>query len=267
MIALILPVLLRLSAPEPAAAPPMIDSEQRADRVFFAPIAAGPGADVGTISVFEQRLLTSARRHRGVQVVGAQDVQSLLDHEATRQQGGCDEGGIACAAELAGALDAPRMVTGQLGRVGSTWVLSLTLIERGTLNVIGRSSRQRKGDTPEELLNDLDSMVDELFGAAAAADAVPTAVPWSTIGTVVTGVGIAGLVVGAGSTAATWINFNVASGKIAGAPSSTDADTVRSDAQQLGGMLNTTAVVGLAVGAGVAAVGGAIVLLAGQGEP
>jgi hypothetical protein len=259
VIALVFPIVLLMSAPEAATGP------TAAPRVYFAPIAAGPGADVGTISVFEQRLLSSARRHREVQVVGAQDVQSLLDHEATRQQGGCDEGGITCAAELAGALDASRMVTGQLGRVGSTWVLSLTLIERGTLNVIGRSSRQRKGDTPEELLNDLDGMLDELMGAAASADATPTVAPWSTIGTAVMGVGIAGLVVGAGSTAATWVNFNVASGEIAAA-SSADADTIRTEAQQLGTVLNTTAVVGLAVGAGVAVVGGAIVLLTGQEE-
>lgn len=263
MIALLLPVLLLMSAPEPAAAP-----TAAVNRVYFAPIDAGPGADPGTISVFEARLLSSARRHRAVQVVGAQDVQSLLDHEATRQQGGCDEGGIACAAELAGALDAPRMVTGQLGRVGSTWVLSLTLIERGTLNVIGRSSRQRKGDTPEDLLNDLDGMLDELFGAAAAADAPsPAAGPWPTIGTVGLVVGAAGLVVGGGALAGTWVNYETAVSSIKDAKTAPAAATIRADAAGLGSVLNTTAIVGLAVGAGCAAVGGAIVLLAGQEEP
>ncbi len=266
MIALIFPALLLMSAPEPAAAP-AAPAPAAVTRVYFAPIDAGPGADPGTLSVFEQGLLSSARRHREVQVVGAQDVQSLLDHEATRQQGGCDEGGIACAAELAGALDAPRMVTGQLGRVGSTWVLSLTLIERGTLNVIGRSSRQRKGDTPEDLLNDLDGMLDEVFGAAAAADAPQAGGPWPTIGTGGLVVGAAGIVVGGGALAATWVNYQTAVSSIEAAKSASAAATIRANAAGLGSVLNTTAIVGLAVGAGCAAVGGAIVLLAGQEEP
>ena len=263
MIALIVPLLLLMSAPEPVAPAVAVN------RVYFAPIDAGPGADSGTISVFEQRLLSSARRHREVQVVGAQDVQSLLDHAATRQQGGCDEGGIACAAELAGALDAPRMVTGQLGRVGSTWVLSLTLIERGTLNVIGRSSRQRKGDTPEDLLNDLDGMLDEVFGAAASAAPVTSTSPppWSTIGTVGIGIGVAGLVVGGGALAATWINYETAVTSIKSAKTAAAADSIRHDAAEVGGVLNTTAIVGLAVGAGVVVVGGAIAVLARQEEP
>jgi hypothetical protein len=256
VIAFIFPLLLAMSAPEPAAASPSMD----ADRVFFAPITAGPGADAGTVSVFEQRLLSSARRHRGVQVVGAQDVQSLLDHEATRQQSGCDDGGIACAAELAGALDAPRMVTGQLGRVGSTWVLSLTLIERGTLNVIGRSSRQRKGDTPEELLNDVDGMTDELVGAAAAdvAAGVPRNAPWSTIGGAGLVLGGAGLVVGGGATAASWINYN----SVTNNTSSTAAE--RANAKALGEALNTTAIVGLVVGAAACVLGGGVLLLTDQ---
>jgi hypothetical protein len=240
----------------------MTDSEQRADRVFFAPIAAGPGADVGTTSVFEQRLLSSARRHREVQVVGAQDVRSLLDHEATRQQSGCDDGGIACAAELAGALDAPRMVTGQLGRVGSTWVLSLTLIERGTLNVIGRSSRQRKGETPEELLNDVDIMIDELLGAIAAAAGgaagAPRNEPWSTIGGSALVLGGAGLVVGGGAAAASWINYN----SVANNTSSTAAE--RANAKVLGEALNTTAILGLVVGAAACVLGGGVLLLTDQ---
>lgn len=256
--ALLLPLLLMMAAPESATPP-----AGAANRVYFAPIAAGPGADVGTISVFEQRLLSSARRHQDVQVVGAQDVQSLLDHEATRQQSGCDEGSIACAAELAGALDAPRMVTGQLGRVGSTWVLSLTLIERGTLNVIGRSSRQRKGETPEDLLNDVDGMIDELVGAAAAvvAAGAPRNEPWPAIGVASVVLGGAGLVVGGGATGASWLNYN----SVTSNASSTATD--RANAKALGEVLNTTAIVGLVVGAAACIVGGGVLLLTGEEGP
>ncbi len=226
-------------------------------RVFFAPVVAGAAADPAVVDVIEDRLLTSARRHPQFEVVAARDVQSLLQLEATRQQSGCDDSGVACAAELAGALDAPQLVTGTLGRVGSTWVLSLTRMERGTLTVLARVSRESIGETPEGFLKDIDSLVDDLFGVEAAAGS--SLVP---VGAGVGGLGVVGVVVGIVAGGQAWSIFETARQDLVDQPDPAAQTKIRDAARNDGEIRNVVAVVGV-VGGGVLVVAGVAVVVAG----
>lgn len=254
--------------PAPSATPtssptssPTADSQPR---VFFSPLGVGAGADAAVVALVEERLLASARRHPAFDVVAARDVKSLFDVEASRQAAGCD-GGIDCAAELAGALDAPQLVSGQLGRVGSTWILSLTRLERVQLTVLARVHREARGDTPEDLLRQLDGAVDELFGASAAATVdAGGGSPLPVVGGIVAGVGVVGLGVGVAGNVVAQRTFDEAKNDLED-PETDNRDQLRARAQSTGDLQNAIALGAYAVGAVVLVVGVVLVVVGAVG--
>lgn len=139
-----------------------VSCEARAvPRVFVAPFA-GATSDPGTVDLIEDRVLVAARASTGFEVIGAADLQNVLDVEAAKQAVGCDS--TSCANEIADALAAEQIVFGQLGRIGDTWQLTLTRTERATLKVLGRAVREARGTTPEGLLDAIPGQVGEVFG-------------------------------------------------------------------------------------------------------
>jgi hypothetical protein len=182
-------------AAAPAAAGPV--------RVFVAPIVTGAGADRAVVALFDERVLAAARNKRAFDVVGGIDAAAVLNVEASRQAAGCT-GEMSCAIEVAGALDAPQVVSGQLGRVGDTWVLALTRTERATLTVLARVVRESHGDSPEGLLSGVNGAVDELFRDGPPASALLVG------GGVGVGVGVVALVVGSVAAGISWGTFSTA---------------------------------------------------------
>lgn len=84
----------------------------------------------------------------------------MLTVEQQRQLVGCSEN--SCMSELAGALGAEHLVSGLIGKLGSTFVLTLKLIDTRTARAAARASRrfQRLDDAAEAV----GPLVDELFG-------------------------------------------------------------------------------------------------------
>src|SRR5688572_25474332 len=70
-------------------------------------------------------------------VIGQSELRSLLDAEARRQSVGCDD--ASCAAEIAGALGAERVVVGTVTRLGGTYALQLTLLDVKNGRALARS--------------------------------------------------------------------------------------------------------------------------------
>lgn len=173
-------------------------------RVFIAGISVGAQADKQVVSLLEDKLLVEARRHRArFDVLGTGDVQGILNVEAAAQAMGCDQ--VSCASELADALDAPQIVTGQLGKVGARWLLTLTRTDRRTMRVVARTQTEAVGDTPEPLLARMPAQVDELFGAT------PLPVPWLAIGGAATaGLGVVVAALGGASIAYSYVPYGQA---------------------------------------------------------
>lgn len=137
-------------------------AEAARTRVFFS-AAQGDEALSEAHQQIDGAILVAARAHDDrFDVKGAQDIQGVLRTEATRAALGCDT--MQCASEIADALDADQLVMTQVGRVGSTWVLTLTRVERATLQVISRTQVQADGDTPAVLLDRLPTAVDKVLG-------------------------------------------------------------------------------------------------------
>jgi hypothetical protein len=73
-------------------------------------------------------------------VLGTSDIRRVLGFEAQRQAAGCSDD--SCLSELAAALDADRLVTGSIDRIGDTWLFVLTEIDARSLRPIERTEHQ-----------------------------------------------------------------------------------------------------------------------------
>ncbi len=151
------------------------------DRVFFAPLRPNDDVDPMALLSLEDAVLVAARK-AGVSIIGRGDVQAVLDVEAAKQAAGCTSD--SCAAELADALGAPELLTGQVARLGTTWVLTLTHLERSSLAVLGRAQLQRDGDSVGVLLGGIETLVGETFHKAPPSVLVPVGVVTAGVGAV-----------------------------------------------------------------------------------
>lgn len=112
-------------------------------------------------------LLTSALAARLAQqgdyrVIAADEVAELVQNEADRQGMGCTDSG--CLAELAGAMGARFLVTGDITALGSTLLWSVSLVDQGSGDVVRRVSV--RGETVQALLAQSDEVALALLGRA-----------------------------------------------------------------------------------------------------
>ena len=73
---------------------------------------------------------------------------------------GCDD--LACTAELGGALGVDAILAGNVGVLGTTYVLSLKLINTQDATVLARGYDKVKGE-PDELLDIIKDIVREML--------------------------------------------------------------------------------------------------------
>ena len=146
-------------------------------------------------------------------------------------------------------------MTGTLGRVGSTWVLTLTRIDRSTLVVLAREQVQRTADEADVVLADVPAAVHRLLGHPD-----PSSLP--LVGASAAGVGAA--VAGSGGALLLWSGAIFQDGLTA----LNAGDRKRAAQKRVDGEgLYDLGWGCVAVGATVAAVGGAILIFNAAGDP
>jgi TolB-like protein len=104
--------------------------------------AAGVTEDVATN--LTQVLSTEIKRVDGASVIGKDDVSAMLELEATKSAVGCSDS-TECLAEIGGALGVERIVTGHVGKVADSYVVSLRLISTREVKVENRVSETFRG--------------------------------------------------------------------------------------------------------------------------
>jgi hypothetical protein len=110
-------------------------------------------------------LLTSqVEKLTDCRVISEADIETILRGEAKRQD--CNGQGTTCMAEIGNALGVPEMVAGDLGRVGTIWILNLRRINTRKIEVIKRISKQVEGEITD-LVRVLPDAVKDLFAADA----------------------------------------------------------------------------------------------------
>jgi len=94
-------------------------------------------------------------------VLGQSEIKAVLSLEQQRAQIGCEDD-TACLAEIGGALGADHLVTSRLGRVGSSYLVSLKLIEAKTGAVV-RQFSDRVAGSDEKLIDSITRGARQLF--------------------------------------------------------------------------------------------------------
>lgn len=139
-------------------------------RVVVPSFVGGAGVEAGVADVLTELLLDALLNRHGVRAFGPSDLKELLTAEQQRMLMGCSDDG--CMAQIAGALGARRLVAGQVGRLGSLYVLTLKLIDSEQAKVVSRASM--KISKIEEAADAVGPLVDRLLGSRPKrASAVP----------------------------------------------------------------------------------------------
>jgi hypothetical protein len=131
-------------------------------KLIFLGLTAGPGLKADEVKAIGDFVQSKVARGGGYVVTSPDDLATTLGLERQRQLLGCGETSTSCAAELAGALAADRIITGSLSRVGESMLVSMSLLDSGGARVNQVSSRL-KGGTVDAVLDQMDALVEELL--------------------------------------------------------------------------------------------------------
>ncbi|MBN2359991.1 MAG: PEGA domain-containing protein, partial [Deltaproteobacteria bacterium] len=101
---------------------------------------AAHGVDQHIADIVTQSATAAIDRLGVFRVISADDIRSMLTAEALKQAVGCSES--TCLAEIAGAIGATYIIAGSVGKLGSAYQLSLTLIDQARAQTVDRVVRQ-----------------------------------------------------------------------------------------------------------------------------
>jgi hypothetical protein len=113
------------------------------------------------VPVVEASTLTELRKLARVNVIGFEEVKSMLDFEAQKQLLGCSES--SCLSEIGEALGVDVVVSGSLSTVGGEHVFGLRRIDEKRAEVAGTVTRRFAAGNGEEFLAAIGPAVAELF--------------------------------------------------------------------------------------------------------
>jgi TolB-like protein len=145
--------------------------------------------DPRTVNTIESFITVELDKNQNLKVLAGDDVKKMLDLESQKQAAGCDDDS-SCLAEIAGALGADYVVTGQLGKLDTRLILTLNLFDAGKKEAINRVTV--KADSLDQMPEQVESAVFRLIaplsgndasGAGVAVDGEgPGIMPWILVG-------------------------------------------------------------------------------------
>jgi TolB-like protein len=144
-------------------------------KIAVMPIAAGEGVEEKTAAALTEAAVAELRRRPDVQLVTPKEISALLSLEQQKVALGCQN--EACIAEIGGALGVDRMVTGDMARLGQSWLVHLKVLDVAKARVVTQADRRIKGGTIDDVLDALPSLAEELFPGGKSAAAPTTVIP------------------------------------------------------------------------------------------
>jgi len=136
----------------------------------------GVGTDVAAL-LADSLTVNLRKSQRFSRVVAASELAETLGYEQQKQAANCED--TSCLVEIAGALGVDLLIFGNVGRVGTLWVINLKMVNARTGTSEGSASRNLPGDDETVLLLAMKSVVQELLDPlpASAAEELAVAPP------------------------------------------------------------------------------------------
>jgi len=164
------------------AVPAMADEEEL-PKVAVLDIE-GTGEGITEILPILTEVLTSQIANLGkYEVVSGQDIEAMMGFEKQKDIVGCMDS--ACLAEIGGALGVDRLISSNIGKVGSTFVVNIKLMNIREAKTEGRHYEMVKGEL-DQVITAIQKAVNKLLGggevAAPVSQAAASAAPAASTG-------------------------------------------------------------------------------------
>lgn len=134
-------------------------------KVAVRALTAGDGVSEKLAVTVAERVAAELRTLPEMQVSTQQEIIAALSIEQQKKLLDCDD--AACNADFGGTLGVEAVVTGNLSRLGESWLVNLKLIDVLVVKTLTQSDRRLRGGSIDDVLDVLPAMTAELFGLAA----------------------------------------------------------------------------------------------------
>src|SRR6516165_8229324 len=135
-----------------AAAPPKLAVLQ---------VQNGEGVPASTAQAITEAVVAEVRKQSKAEVITQREIASILSLEKQKEMLGCQTD--ACMAELGGALGTDRLVSGDMAKLGESFLLHLRVVDVKKVRVAAQADRRLRGGSIDDVLDVLPKMVTELF--------------------------------------------------------------------------------------------------------
>jgi hypothetical protein len=137
-------------------------------KIAVTTLAAGEGVSPGAAGPLTSVVVGELRKAPGTQLITQQDIANLLNLEQQKQMLGCQTD--QCRADLGNALGVDRLLTGNISKLGESWLLQLTLLDVANAKVVSQVDRRQKGGSVDDLLDAIPAMVKQLLAGQTKND-------------------------------------------------------------------------------------------------
>lgn len=131
------------------------------NRVLLMPLTPGEGVTPATADAVTDTVAGELRHIPGLQVLTRKEMTAVISVERQKQLMGCQS--ESCMAEIGGALDADRLITGTVTKLGESWILHLQLVDAKKVATLASADRRKKGGSIDDVLDAIPGMVKELY--------------------------------------------------------------------------------------------------------
>lgn len=152
----LLPVLLLVAAQAAVATP---------RKVAVRTLINGEGVSEKLALTVAESVAAELRKLPDLQVSTHQEILAALSIEQQKKLLSCDD--AACNANFGETLGVEAVVTGNLSRLGESWLVNLKLIDVVVVETLAQADRRLRGGSIDDVLDVLPAMAAELFGAEA----------------------------------------------------------------------------------------------------
>ena len=148
------------------------------------------GVSEGEATLLRDAAASRLGKDEKLEVISAGEMKTLVDVEASKQSiGDCDPASAqACLAEIAGALGADYVVAGNVGKLGDSVVINVSLLDSKTAEAVARDTIT--APTLDDALVSLGGSMDKLADALRARLDTPSVSPTLLVGGALAGVGV-----------------------------------------------------------------------------
>ncbi|MBN2695010.1 hypothetical protein JXR93_10130 [bacterium] len=117
----------------------LFSEEVKKIKVSVMDLKAEIGVDERVVNLLYEVILSEFQKYSNLSIISKTDITSMIQHEAQKEILGCNED--SCMAEIGGALGVDKIVLGNVGQIGNSFIITLKLADVKNAMVENRVSK------------------------------------------------------------------------------------------------------------------------------